>query len=259
LPHTDVLELAPLAALGALDEPDRRSFEGHLAEGCAECAASLVEWRNDLARLALSVPPVDPPAALRARVLEPAGRRGLPRDHRFAGPRWLALAAGVVLAVAAVDDMAQRRFVRESRRRAAALSVQLQHSREEIARRELRVRFVEDPDVLTIFLSGLGPAPGSRGKILYSAKARRAILVAADLPPVEPGRQFELWFIAGGKPIAAGTFDRRDSGATVFESSPLPEGAPPVEKFAVTIEPRGGVSQPTGPMVLLGASSPRPG
>jgi anti-sigma-K factor RskA len=39
---------------------------------------------------------------------------------------------------------------------------------------------------------------------------------------------------------------------SVFESAAVPEGVAAVEKFAVTIEPRGGVPQPTGPMVLVG-------
>jgi anti-sigma-K factor RskA len=41
---------------------------------------------------------------------------------------------------------------------------------------------------------------------------------------------------------------------SVFESGLVPEGVVVVEKFAVTIEPRGGVPQPTGPMVLVGAA-----
>lgn len=255
MPHTEFLgDLAGVAALGALDGSDRDAFEGHLQERCPECEAALAAWRRDLSLVALSVPEVVPPADLRVRLLET--RRGIPASapprKPAAAARWLAIAAAVLLALVAIDDVVRHRSIREAQQRAAVLSARLERSREDLARKDLRARFLEDPDVQTILLSGQAAAPGSRGKILFSSRARRAILVAAELPALPPGRQYELWFIAGGKPIAAGTFDPSASGATIFESTPLPEGAAPVEKFAVTIEPLGGVPQPTGPMVLLG-------
>jgi anti-sigma-K factor RskA len=60
-----------------------------------------------------------------------------------------------------------------------------------------------------------------------------------------------LWVFAEGKPVAAGVFDADTSGRALFESKGLP-GLPPAQNFAVTIEPRGGVSQPTGPIILVG-------
>jgi anti-sigma-K factor RskA len=255
LPHTESLgELAGLAALGALDGSDRDAFEGHLRERCRACESALAAWRRDLSLVALSVPEVAPPAELRARLLEERGASPAfaPRGTPASATRALAIAAAVLLAIVALDDVARRRSVRASQQRAEVLSARLEQSRADLARKELRARFLEDPDVQTIFLSGQAAAPGSRGKVLFSSRARRAILVAAELPALPAGRQYELWFIAGGKPIAAGTFDASATGATIFESTPLPEGAAPVEKFAVTIEPLGGVPRPTGPMVLLG-------
>ncbi len=253
MPHPDSPELA---ALGALDGEERAAFETHLREGCPECETSVREWEREISLFALSVPAADPPATLRARMLQAAGSpTPVRKTARSAGPsRWLALAACLLLALAIADDLAQRRSVRESQRRAATLSSALERSRENVARTDLRFRFLEDPDVVTVLLSPLPASPGCRGKILFSAKARRAILLAVDLPRLPAGRQYELWFIAAGKPIAAGVFDTRSARPTVFESTLLPEGVPGVEKFAVTIEPRGGTLQPSGPMVLLGSA-----
>jgi anti-sigma-K factor RskA len=57
----------------------------------------------------------------------------------------------------------------------------------------------------------------------------------------------------GGKPVDAGVFDVDPSGKTLFESKELTSVT--AENFAVTVEPRGGLPQPSGPIVLLGAPS----
>ncbi len=70
MPHTESLgELAGLAALGALDGPDRSTFEGHLRETCGACEAGLAAWQAELVLFALSVPEVAPPPELRAGLL----------------------------------------------------------------------------------------------------------------------------------------------------------------------------------------------
>jgi hypothetical protein len=167
---------------------------------------------------------------------------------------WLAVAACLALVVVGTDDLIRRRALDGANLQNARLANDSLRAREELARKELRVRFLEDPDVQAILMTGLGPQPNARGKVIYSPRSRRAIFVTATLAPLSPDRQYELWFLAAGKPIAAGTFDSSRTLPTVFESSPVPEGTVAVQKFAVTIEPRGGVPQPTGPMVLIGST-----
>jgi anti-sigma-K factor RskA len=47
-------------------------------------------------------------------------------------------------------------------------------------------------------------------------------------------------------------FDADADGRALFESKDL-AAIRTAENFAVTVEPRGGVPQPTGPIVLLGS------
>ena len=56
-----------------------------------------------------------------------------------------------------------------------------------------------------------------------------------------------------GKPVPAGVFDPDPSGRALFESTEFPPAD--AEAFAVTVEPRGGVPAPTGPIVLVGKTS----
>ena len=94
--------------------------------------------------------------------------------------------------------------------------------------------------------------PGARAKVFWSQKAGRGIVVAGNLAPLPEGKQYELWVFSNGKPVPAGVFDADPSGRAIFESSDL-SAITSAENFAVTVEPRGGVPAPTGPIILLGA------
>jgi anti-sigma-K factor RskA len=254
LPHSELLaELAPLAALDALDGAEREQFAAHLLS-CRTCEHDVRSWQRDLASLGRGVASVPPSGLSRARLRSSAAfdvaARNRSRSPRAAA--WLPVAASLALIVVATDDVVRRRAASSTARENARLSAENAGARRALAEREMRARFFEDPDVQAILLTGLGPQPGARGRVIYSPKARRAIFLAADLAPIPADRQYELWFLAAGSPIAAGAFDRAEGRATVFESALLPDSAPPAGKFAVTIEPRGGVARPTGPMVLAG-------
>jgi len=116
LAHTEaLLELAAFSALGALDGSDREAFEKHLLEGCAECAAAREAWERDVSVLSFSVAAVEPSPGLRARLLEGRGPRRAPAAAAGAsrGMGWLALAASILLAAVALDDLAQIRSARD--------------------------------------------------------------------------------------------------------------------------------------------------
>ena len=71
----------------------------------------------------------------------------------------------------------------------------------------------------------------------------------ADLPPPPAGKVYELWAIAGGKPLPAGLFTVDAEGKGSLAVAPL-AGVATVEVFAVTLEPAEGVQSPTGAMYL---------
>jgi anti-sigma factor ChrR (cupin superfamily) len=66
--HEELQELAALYALGGLDDGERRTFEAHLNEGCAECAHDVRSF-SDAASLVAENTAAAPPPALRSRVL----------------------------------------------------------------------------------------------------------------------------------------------------------------------------------------------
>ncbi len=248
-------ELVSLAALGIPAGEDAAELERLLDGGCPECERLLAELRLAASALATSAPARRPRASLRDELLaslDPV-RRPVERPSRAAG--WaFAAAAAILFVVIALDDARIRRQREELRARNSELAERVEASRSELARRDLRARVFESEDVRMLFLGGAGPQPNASGKVFWSEAAKRGILVAGNLESLPPDRQYQLWVFVDGKPVDAGVFDANPSGRALFESKDL-AAIRTAENFAVTVEPRGGLSQPSGPVVLLGLPS----
>ncbi|HJZ13102.1 MAG TPA: anti-sigma factor, partial [Acidobacteriota bacterium] len=65
------------------------------------------------------------------------------------------------------------------------------------------------------------------------------------------GKSYQLWAIGNQGPVSAGVFAPDIAGSAVITIFMVKE-TESVLQFAVTIEPKGGVPQPTGSMVLAG-------
>jgi hypothetical protein len=84
---------------GVLDDADRRRLDAHLAT-CAACRAFAADVRA-IRRAARSLQPPALPPRLWAGLAEEIRREGAPRTRWPIPPRWLAVAATLVVAVAA--------------------------------------------------------------------------------------------------------------------------------------------------------------
>lgn len=111
---------------------------------------------------------------------------------------------------------------------------------------------VRSPRLDLVALGGQEAAPESQGRVLWSREDRKAVLYAYDLPRPPAGRDYQLWVIDGQTPRSEGVFPVDGSGRATHVLPELP-AAEGVGAFAVTLEPAGGVPQPTGAMYLLGA------
>ena len=261
-PHTPhIEELLPAYALGALDGEDLREMEAHLAGGCEECRRQLALWQGDLEALAEGVEPVAPSATARARVLRLAGgAERAPAAPPRRVPGWLAVAALLLLAFAVWGLLGQARMARQVRsleaerdrllRQVEVLSQEVGRMRTDVLQARQDLQVIAAPGVQAVSLAGLGPSPGARGRTYLNPGTRDALFYAFDLPSLPAGKTYELWFIAAGKPVAAGTFDVDPRGTGTMRVERVT--ASQIQAWAVTIEPRGGVPQPTGAMVLKG-------
>lgn len=262
-PHSSRFEeLLPAYALSALDAAELREMEDHLA-GCEECRGQLRLWNLDLESLAASVAPVTPSETTRARILRLAGGAApalVPASPRRL-PGWALLAAAALLAVAVWGVAGQlrlhgalERLTAERDRlasRVESLTRDVTQARDEAQRASQALQVVADRGVRTITLAGLEAAPRAAGHTYVSPQRRDALFFAHDLPALPSGKTYELWYIAGGKAVAAGTFSVDPQGMGNIKVENVPDVAS-IQAWAVTIEPSGGVPQPTGAMVLKG-------
>lgn len=248
-------ELAALQALGLPLAEEAPDFARHLEEGCPTCEDLLADFRLAASALSVLAPLRRPRPQVRERILAALRGAGVVGTARPAPvPRaawWLAAAAAILFVFVLWDDARLRRQREDLRSQTAQLSGELSRAQAEVARRDLRVRVLESDDVKVLYLGGKEPQPSARAKVFWSEKAKTGVILAGNLAPLPADKQYELWVFAQGKPVAAGVFDADASGRALFESRNLP-GLATAQNFAVTIEPRGGVAQPTGPIVLVG-------
>jgi anti-sigma-K factor RskA len=266
--HSDRLEeLLPAYALGALDGEDLRELEEHLADGCGECRHQIDLWRHALEALAESTTPVQPSEITRARVLRLAAGALAPmppmpvRMPARSLSRWLPFAAAALLLLGVWSVAGQIRMRGELRRlsdanallarRLEGLSGDVAQARFEARRASQALQILAAPHVNSVVLAGLGPTPGAAGHTYVNPQTRDALFYAFNLPALAPDKTYQLWFIADGKPVSAGTFSVDPRGTGTLRVDKVAD-VKDIQAWAVTVEPRGGVPQPTGEMVLKG-------
>ena len=164
----------------------------------------------------------------------------------------LALAASVGLVISLVRlsavteerDAAQQAYV-------AATTQQSQLVRQ-LASSDSLVAAMSGADVRVVELvSTQKLPPGAR--MFWDRAANRWTMVTHDLAPAGSGRTYQLWLVtAKAEKISAGTFNTDASGRAVVQATyALAERD--LAAIAITEEPSGGSTQPTGTILVAGA------
>lgn len=217
--------------------------------------------------LGQAVPQVDPPSALRARVLASVARTPTARPPAARLPVWpLATAASLALAAGLGFYASQLRGrigdlendLRDARVRASAAEQRASDALQTATGARTAVAVLTAPDVARIDLAGQAPvAPRASARAFWS-RSRGMVFTAANLPPLPAGRVYQLWVVtAQPAPLSAGLLTPDAQGGVNATFNTPPDIAQPVA-LAVTIEPAGGVPAPTGDRYLIGTVTARP-
>ncbi len=87
--------------------------------------------------------------------------------------------------------------------------------------------------------------------IFADSAARRWLVRCEGMAPNEPHQTYQIWFLTDRGPMPAGLMTMTHTEPTVMTMGiDLPDLGPPVIGIAMSIEPRGGSAQPSGPMVF---------
>lgn len=109
---------------------------------------------------------------------------------------------------------------------------------------------IKNPSSRVVSLTGSEAAKSAGALLLFDPASKKAWLYAFNLPALPSGKVYQLWAI-DDKPVSAGVFglDAGQKGRMLIKQ--LPDFAR-MKKFAVTVEPDGGLPQPTGAIYLVG-------
>lgn len=166
--------------------------------------------------------------------------------------------------------------VAELQRQAAALTNQVAREQTDLKRRlgaseADAVRLKREKDALEDALKGLYVAnsdrlnnarvallrptaagsPQTLGATVWLPNDQRGVVVLEHLPVLPASQNYQLWLIdpSAPAPVSAAVFTSEPTGA-VRQLFTTPANLRTVERFAVSIEPKGGAPRPTGKFVL---------
>lgn len=266
--HQDVADLAPEFVLGTLDEVSQARVTSHLS-ACPQCRAEVAAVSQTFDALGRSVDEAVPPAGLRDRIVRVSAELPQASAATTTAPSrsargvdvWLRLAAAVIVGVALWQWNAARQEVATLQARVAELQVDAQEllvARASLAQLEAQVRamthqaqVLRASDMLSYTLDAHDPARGAHARAYVSHK-NGMVFTADGLPQVPTGKVYQLWIIVDAKPISVGVFTP-DATGNVYAVMDTPSISVMPTRVAVTLEPAGGLPQPSGTVYLDGA------
>lgn len=271
-------ERAAAYALGALDENESKAFEGVLRVD-PELRALVRELRSVTEALAGTAPALEPPAAVKARLLleiderrPPAAKRvqDLPIGAPPVAPAAAPARAWIPWAVAAAMAIVSLAFYWQSASLRAQLAAQAGHINELMANAELAraesadlrqtVAKLRESNRLASFRialldSLLAAAPKTVAVSVWDNDRQDGVFIVRNLKPLPSDKDYQLWIIDPKypSPVDAGVF-QVDAKGNVREDFRAKLPIQTANQFAVTIERKGGATVPnTKEMVLAGS------
>jgi anti-sigma-K factor RskA len=194
----------------------------------------------------LSIAPVKPPAALRARILDqlattpqlgpidgPALAAAGPVEER-ARRRWSARPISAIIAVAAAAALIFGGWI--------AVNAVIQGQQASATAAQIgSIQAAADYRRTTV------TTDDATATLIWAASLKRSALVVHGMPALPGGKTYELWYIDKKGATPAGTFDASDSTQSIVLAGDMKAG----DSIGVTIEPAGGSKTPTTSPIMV--------
>lgn len=281
----ELRDLLPAYMIGATTLEESARVRTLLPQ-CPEVAAEAAEYAALSRALSETVEPVPPPArvksALMARLAErEANREGsTPTGTAASQPRLVAAptasppASPTVMPVDAVKPVSRRSPVAWGLAAAAAIlliatnvywltqngarQAELDAVRGELARtdtlRETAFALMSNLDTQRVALESTGDQTTSLATLYWNTLTNQGAIVTNNLPRLAADQTYQLWLIAAGTPLSAGTFNLDESGWgwLSFQATGTLKD---YQAFGISVEPAGGSEQPTTTPIAVGQIS----
>lgn len=161
----------------------------------------------------------------------------------------LAFGFGIIASFLAVYSSFNARKLSQQLRELTIESVAL---RQELKIIQAKLGFALSPETEVLTLTGQPAAPQAKAKLVWNPAEGQGFFSVTGLAPAPADKTYQLWVIAGGKPVSVKVFDVEASGAAEIRIAHLPPSEH-IYAFNVTLETSGGVAEPTGEKLLSGA------
>jgi anti-sigma-K factor RskA len=289
LTYNQIIELLPAYALGALDTDELLAVDAYLQEH-QELMAQLRMAEEAVAQLAHTAPlaplPSGAKASLMARIqADLAGQTAPEPSEKIAPsqpaaptPTWLdqigaifggkgwAIATGLALVLLAIIGL----YVTQLRGQLNQMTGRLESVETELAELEqinaalqqsnqiLEQRLQTNQNLLAVIadtdfdriveVPGTAEAPDARGILFVSGE--KGTLMLQGLSPLPDQQTYQLWLAPVGESAQSAGLLSVDPEETTWLNVSIPPGIQDLSAVGVSIEPSGGSSAPTGPILL---------
>lgn len=234
-------ELCAGYILGDLDEEEFTCFaeQARRDPQLLEVASRLQETLDLLPYTLPEDPAARPPERLRSELLRQLQPEPV-RNNIIAFPKIQALiAAGLLVALTGGLGFNSLHLDEQNRSLSAALD-----------RQQDLVAMLQRDDARLVSLKGMDSAATADGNLLINlGDDRDGILTVRNLPLLPAHQVYQVWLVLGDQKLNCGQFSVGADGRAVakIDVAGLLRGG----RLMVTVEPKGGMPTPTGPMVMV--------
>jgi anti-sigma-K factor RskA len=268
-------KIAPLYVIGALDKITAQKVEASLHSATTEQQRVIARWRDVAALLPQALSLQSPPDHVRERLLnriaeetqqtpieiaveestsiELAGRAEekvllfvQPRRAKSRPARWLLIAAAALLAFTAGYLFKQNSDLARERDNVARERDDIS---KEMAMWRRQVDDIVSPRTRIIAMVG-DETSQANAKVFWDTNAQQWAIYIFDLPAPPFDMEYQLWYVTKNAKISAAIFRTDEQGRAVLKLTLPPDALADLAATAVTLEPRGGSTQPTGKFYL---------
>ncbi len=239
--HIDKDTLA-IYSLGALDPGEARRVRAHL-DACEVCRKELDDYEQVVDGLAHTVPPAQPPARLRARLITAISEEQIEKNetlwHRLRSLPLapVALAVSAALLVVNVGLWIQVREVRQIEQQLLS----------QVGEDRIAQGLYAYPDVQRVLIEG----EDVYGSAIFEEYLHFAVLYVWGLDPLPESQVYQAWLIEpDGERVSGGLFEVAEGEDFIQVVVQSPEIIKGFDGIGVTVEPAGGSTSPTGQKVL---------
>lgn len=259
-------ELASLYALGLLEGAEKTDFEAALA-GDARLRALVDQFSETAAQLALTAQSIEPPPALKARVLAQATPAPV---IAFPWGRLLPWAAAAAFALTTAWLASQNFTLRQQNRNLATerelAQLAYQTAQTQLTERsllaekmltELGNKLRNSEDLARLKITALASLAGNTREAqviaVWDPTQQAGLLTMEKLPPIADTQDYQIWIVdpAYPNPVNGGVFHIDADGKVALPFKP-DQPVKQAAAFAISLEKKGGVPKAEGPIVLLG-------